>query len=81
MPLQDCLDHFFEAAASLDDTQIAIERPAVDAAPVKRLRQPGFWSGRTGVIDLFAHHYHAMTDASIDDLTATNAPAQPAQRA
>ncbi len=78
--LQDCLDHFWEAAASLDETHITIERPTVDAAPVKRLGHPGFWSGRASVIDLFAHHYHTVTGASIDDLTATNAPAQPAKR-
>jgi uncharacterized Zn finger protein len=81
VPLQDCLDYYWEAAASLDETQIAIERPTVDAAPVKRLGQPGFWSGRASVIDLFAHHYHTVTGSSIDDLTATNVSEQPAQRA
>lgn len=79
-PLQDFLDHFWEAGASLDEMQIAIERPAVDAAPVKRLGHPGFWSGRASIIDLFTHQYHTVTDASIDNLTATNAPLPPAKR-
>lgn len=69
--LEDCLDHFWEAPTSLDDMHISIERPPLDAALVKRLGAPGFWTGRADIIALFAHHYRTVTDASIEEVTET----------
>lgn len=64
-PLADCLEHFWEASAGLDDLHISIERPTVDAAPVKRLGTPGFWRDRSDFMNMFSIMYRAATEAAL----------------
>jgi uncharacterized Zn finger protein len=71
--LDDCLDAFWETAASLDDVQISMTRPVVDASPVKRLGAPSFWRSRGDVTGLFAVLYHSVTDAVLSNLTEAEA--------
>ncbi len=67
-PLEDSLDHFWEAPTSLEDIPISIVQPAVDAAPVKRLGAPGFWGGHGDPIAFFASVYRSVTQSSLADV-------------
>ncbi|CAG0956482.1 partial putative protein, partial [Anaerolineae bacterium] len=40
------IDRFWVMAADLADWRTTIERPPLDAAPIKRLGKPGFWHGK-----------------------------------
>jgi hypothetical protein len=64
------IDHFWTAPASLDDLRISIERPGVDAAPIKRLGSPGFWGGRGDLIALFSNLYRMVTEEARTDAVA-----------
>lgn len=66
VPLEECLDRFWDIAGSLEDLQAAIEAPPVDAVPVKRLGEPGFW--RNSKVDFLAamtKAYQVVTRASL----------------
>ena len=71
VPLQECLDTFWQAGEDLGDMPLAIEAPVVDAVPVKRLGTPGFWRGKVDVTELFAIAYRAVTGASLEAALAT----------
>lgn len=67
VPLEKCLDRFWDAADNLDDFVVKIEAPAVDAVPIKRLGAPGFWrDSKVDFIALFAHTYQGLTQAGLD---------------
>jgi uncharacterized Zn finger protein len=72
-PLEDNLDHFWEAPVSLEDVHVSIERPVVDAAPVKRLGPAGFWGGRGELTAFFANVYRSVSQASLDEVVETEA--------
>lgn len=66
LPLEKCLDRFWDAAENLDDFAVKIESPTVDAIPVKRLGTPGFWrDSKVDFIALFAHVYKDITTGAI----------------
>lgn len=66
IPLEKCLDRFWDAADPLDDFIVKIEAPAVDAVPIKRLGVPGFWrDSKVDFIALFAHAYKGITEGAI----------------
>jgi uncharacterized Zn finger protein len=67
IPLEKCLDRFWDAADDLTDFQVRIEAPTVDAIPVKRLGAPGFWrDSKVDFIALFARAYKGIADAAIN---------------
>ncbi len=71
VPLEECLDTFWQAGEDLGDIAVAIEGPVVDAVPVKRLGAPGFWRGKADFSDLFAIAYRAVTTASMEAALAS----------
>ena len=67
IPLEKCLDRFWDAADNLEDFAVKIEAPAVDAIPIKRLGAPGFWrDSKVDFLALFARTYQGLTEASLD---------------
>ncbi|CAG0972390.1 partial putative protein, partial [Anaerolineae bacterium] len=67
VPLEKCLDRFWDAADTLEDFAVKIEAPMVDAVPIKRLGAPGFWhDSKVDFIALFARTYRGLTEASLD---------------
>jgi uncharacterized Zn finger protein len=59
-PLADALESFWSSPAGLPDLALAFEAPPVDAVPVKRLGEPGFWRGRRDFSQLFEDAYRAI---------------------
>jgi len=67
VPLEKCLDRFWDTADNLEDFAVKIETPTVDAVPIKRLGTPGFWrDSKVDFIALFARAYKGLTEASLD---------------
>jgi uncharacterized Zn finger protein len=65
--LEECLSCFWEGASKLGELPAAIEAPALDGAPVKRLGAPGFWKNKhIGLVAALTHAYQAVTRASLD---------------
>jgi uncharacterized Zn finger protein len=66
LPLQECLDRFWDAPTSLEDFQVTIKAPAVDGVPVKRLGQPGFWHNpKVDLLAVFTNLYRHVTERSL----------------
>lgn len=62
IPLEELLERFWDSEDSLDDFQVRLEPPAVDAVPVKRLGAPGFWrNSKMDFMGAFAHAYRAIS--------------------
>jgi uncharacterized Zn finger protein len=67
LALEECLSCFWEGLSELDGLPAAIEAPAVDGAPVKRLGAPGFWQNqRVDLVVTLTQAYQAVTRASVD---------------
>jgi uncharacterized Zn finger protein len=67
IPLEKCLDRFWDAAENLDDFAVKIEPPPIDAIPVKRLGTPGFWrDDKTDFLALLARAYRELSQASLE---------------
>jgi uncharacterized Zn finger protein len=66
IPLEKCLDRFWAAAEALDDFQVRVEAPPIDAAAVKRFGTPGFWRGKEDFVESFSAAYHSVTEASLE---------------
>jgi uncharacterized Zn finger protein len=67
VPLEKCLDRFWDTTDTLENFAVKIESPAVDAVPVKRLGAPGFWrDSKVDFIDVFARAYKGLTQASLN---------------
>ncbi len=67
IPLEKCLDRFWDAAENLDDFAVKIEPPPVDAIPVKRLGAPGFWrDDKIDFLALLARAYRELSQASLE---------------
>ncbi len=66
IPLEECLDRFWDAAVGLEDLQVRIEAPLVDGVPVRRLGRPGFWrNAKVNFLDMFADLYCEVTRRSL----------------
>ncbi len=67
IPLEKCLDRFWDAAENLDDFAVKLEAPTVDAIPVKRLGAPGFWrDDKTDFLALLARAYRKLSQVSLE---------------
>lgn len=66
VPLQTCLERFWDTSDHLEDFPLRIKGPDVDAIPVKRLGTPGFWRGdKVDYAALFSDAYQAITKAAL----------------
>lgn len=59
------IDRFWVMAADLADFRTTIERPPLDAAPIKRLGKPGFWHGKEDFMAMMTVAYRGVTDAAL----------------
>lgn len=59
------IDRFWVMAADLSDLHMTIERPPLDAAPIKRLGKPGFWYGKADFIAMMTVAYRGVTEAAL----------------
>jgi uncharacterized Zn finger protein len=66
VPLDAEIDRFWVMAADLSDVRTTIERPPLDAAPIKRLGKPGFWHGKEDFTALMTVAYRGVTEAALD---------------
>jgi len=69
VPLEQRMEHFWERDDEATDTQparFAIAAPLVDAAPIKRLGSPPFWSGQPSFMTLMSQAYAQITRAALD---------------
>jgi uncharacterized Zn finger protein len=60
------IDRFWMMAADLADLRTTIERPPLDAAPIKRLGKPGFWHGKEDFIAMMTVAYRGVTEAALN---------------
>ncbi len=60
------IDRFWVMAADLTDFHTTIERPPLDAAPIKRLGKPGFWHGKEDFIAMMTVAYRGVTEAALN---------------
>ncbi|MBI5565304.1 MAG: SWIM zinc finger family protein [Chloroflexi bacterium] len=60
------IDRFWVMAADLADWRTTIERPPLDAAPIKRLGKPGFWHGKEDFIAMMTVAYRGVTEAALN---------------
>ncbi len=65
-PLEECLEHFWEAGEGLGGLRLAIAAPQVNAALVKRLGAPLFWRDKPEFMALMDQVYAAITQAALD---------------
>jgi len=67
IPLEECLERFWDLGESLEDLRVTIQAPAMDAAPVKRLGTPGFWRNtKVDFMSVFTSAYRVITEASLN---------------
>jgi uncharacterized Zn finger protein len=66
IPLDAELDQFWVMAADISDLRTTIERPPLDAAPIKRLGKPGFWRGKEDFSAMMTVAYRGVTDAALN---------------
>lgn len=69
VPLEQCLEHFWERDDEATDTQparFAIAASPLDAAPIKRLGSPPFWSGQPSFVTLMSQAYAQIAKAALD---------------
>jgi uncharacterized Zn finger protein len=70
VPLEECLDHFWESGdrEALGRMRFAMAAPPVDAAPVRRLGWPPFWSEKADFSALMSQAYAQITRAALATL-------------
>jgi hypothetical protein len=64
-PLADCLASFWAAGAELEALRFSLAAPEVDAAAVKQLGEPAFWSAPGQFSARLSQAYAAITRASL----------------
>ena len=64
-PLADGLDVFWAAPGELESQRFTLAPAPVDAAPVKRLGEPPFWSGRPALLPQLETAYRAIAEAAM----------------
>jgi uncharacterized Zn finger protein len=68
-PLDADLSHFWDSAdgeRALQELRFQIVAPPLDAAPVKRLGAPPFWSGKPPFAEVMSQAYAAITRAALE---------------
>jgi len=65
LPLDEALDRFWGLSNDIESIEFTIARPEVDAAPVKRLGQPPFWTSKLDFIAEMESIYRSISEAAI----------------
>jgi uncharacterized Zn finger protein len=68
-PLEADLMHVWDSAdgeQALQELRFQVAAPPLDAAPVKRLGAPPFWSGKPPFVELMSQAYAAITRAALE---------------
>lgn len=65
IPLETLLNSFWTTDDPLDDFRVQIAAPPIDAAPVKRFGNPGFWHGRADFGTRMTATYQEITQAAL----------------
>jgi uncharacterized Zn finger protein len=76
-PLEAALEQFWGSVAgeeSLEQLRFQIAAPPLDAAPVKRLGAPPFWSGKPSFVELMSQAYGAISRAALEIALGENEP-------
>ncbi len=60
-PLEEDLEHFWSLGESLDDFHVKVAPPAIEAALIKSMGPPPFWSGSQDFIATLSAVYAAVT--------------------
>ncbi len=82
VPLSKCLETFWAPSDELEALRLMLAAPEVEAAAVKRLGEPPFWSGSPGFIVEMGQAYVAVTREALnlargEPLMADTAPVLP----
>jgi uncharacterized Zn finger protein len=65
-PLAECLDSFWQGGEALEGLRFSLAAPEIEAAAVKRLGEPPFWSGPGTFVDRMSRAYAAVTRAALE---------------
>jgi uncharacterized Zn finger protein len=63
--LEELVDHFWDGDPEIETMEFAISRPEVDAAAIKRLGQPAFWTGKGDFLVEMESIYRAISEAAM----------------
>lgn len=66
IPLESLVASFWTANDRLEDFKVQIQAPEIDAAPIKRLGNPGFWHGKQDFAAAFAERYRDVTETALE---------------
>ena len=78
-PLEDELEQFWGGTAgeaALAQIAFHVAAPQLDAAPVKRLGAPPFWSGKPAFGDVMGQAYRAISRAALEIALGMETPAE-----
>jgi uncharacterized Zn finger protein len=64
-PLEELLEVFWDLDPEVEAMQFTIARPAIHAAAVKRLGQPGFWKSKRDFMTEMESIYSSISEAAI----------------
>jgi len=64
-PLEELIDQFWNGDPEIESMEFTVARPEVDAAPIKRLGQPAFWTGKGDFLVEMESMYRAISESAI----------------
>jgi uncharacterized Zn finger protein len=64
-PLEELVDHFWNRDPEIEGMEFTISRPEVEAAPIKLLGQPAFWTDKADFLAEIESMYRAISEAAI----------------
>ncbi len=64
-PLAESLGDFWVAGDELESLRLTLAAPEIEAAPVKRLGEPPFWSARPGFVERMSAAYTVVTQEAL----------------
>ncbi|HEX5691834.1 MAG TPA: SWIM zinc finger family protein [Roseiflexaceae bacterium] len=76
-PLEAELEHFWEGAggaAAFQQIAFHVAAPQIDAAPIKRLGAPPFWSGKPAFGEVMGRAYRAVSHVALEIALGEEAP-------
>jgi uncharacterized Zn finger protein len=65
-PLKECVENFWETGGEIESLHFNLARPEVEAAPVKRLGEPSFWTDKPGFTARLASAYESVAEAALE---------------
>jgi len=64
-PFEELIGQFWNGDPEIETMEFAISRPEVDAAAIKRLGQPAFWTGKGDFLAEMEAVYRAISESAI----------------